>query len=402
MRRISIARRKARPVSCLVFPGRSSSRFLNGLSAACLSVMLLAPSVLHGSEENDLQNLRERIHDTRVEMETLAGKETGILSSIMKVDEELSLTNRLISGLESRRKQIEVDLEQLHIEKSAAEKELGRRRARLEMRLCSLYKFGGYHEFEVLFGSRSVSDLVSRFDRLVCIVSRDDQLYRAVAQESERLVRTREELARRGTEIRLIEEERSRERKGLIRRKQGRKDLLVSVQSEKRSYEKLVAELEEASRVLERIIAERSSHGEEDFSGPSLFDGGAGRLPWPVEGRIIRGFGSQRHPEFGTVLTNNGIDIDAAGGSEILAVAPGRVEYVSTLPGYGNCIIVRHGGGYYTLYAHASEILVTQGKAVGQGEALATVGSTGSVTGTSLHFEIRKGTKPLDPLQWLR
>ncbi|MBN1825147.1 MAG: peptidoglycan DD-metalloendopeptidase family protein [Candidatus Eisenbacteria bacterium] len=378
---------------------RRIARFLPWAAAFLLAAGV--PALLAASEEEEMEKLRRRIRETRSEVEQLAGKESGILTNLMKLDEDLALTNRLLSGLEQRRRNIESGLEELTEDAREAEEELGRRRSLLRDRLRALYQYGGYHEFEILFSSRSVTELVGRFENMVRIVSRDDNLYRAVLDDRERVRRARDELAERDREIRSIEAERARERRALLQSQAGRRKLLQDVRGEKESHERLIAEMEEASRELERIIASRVRDAEE-IGGPSLFDGGAARLPWPVGGSVVRGFGSRRHPEFGTVVRNNGIDIDASGGAEIRSVAPGKVEYVSTLPGYGNCIIVRHSGGYYTLYAHASEVLVAAGARVAQGDVLATVGGSGSATGGSFHFEIRKGTEPLDPLRFLR
>ncbi len=354
-------------------------------------------------DDSHLQEMRGRLEKSRDEAKRLAGEESGILNSLMKLDENLNLTNRLLKGLESKRSRIEKELSELKSEEDRSSNELERRSELLRVRLRALYMFGGYHEFELLLGSTSVVDLVTRFDRIFRVARRDEELFHAVEEEQTRLESAREQLARRDTEFREVEKERTRERGSLLNRKSERKALLDDVRNKRESYEKLVLELEEASEELERIIAARSrDQGEEDFSGPSPFDGGGDRLPWPVQGRVIRNFGKIRHPEFGTVVANNGVDIEADYGTEIRAVASGSVEYVSTLPGYGNCIIVRHGGGYYTLYAHASEILVAQGERVVPGSVLAHVGDTGSLSGSSLHFEVRQGTKPLDPMRWLR
>lgn len=373
------------------------------LPALVLLLLTLPVSLIAQGDDTNLEEVRNRLARSRDEAKRLASEESGILSSLMKLDENLTLTNRLLKGLESKRSRIEKELGELKGEEDKSSRELGRRRQLLKTRLRALYMFGGYHEFELLLGSTSVVDLVTRFDRIFRVARRDDELFHSVQEERVRLEEAREQLARRDVEFREVEQERTRERGSLLNRKSERKALLDDVRNKRESYEKLVAELEEASRELERIIATRSRKpGEEDFSGPSPFDGGGDRLPWPVQGRVIRSFGKIRHPEFGTVVANNGVDIEADYGTEIRAVAAGSVEYVSTLPGYGNCIILRHGGGYYTLYAHASEILVAQGARVSPGSVLAHVGDTGSLSGSSLHFEVRQGTKPLDPMRWLR
>ena len=127
-----------------------------------------------------------------------------------------------------------------------------------------------------------------------------------------------------------------------------------------------------------------------------------GRLIRPVEGKITKTFGKNRHPTFGTITYNNGVNIKAPAGAPIRAVATGKVEFVDWISGYGNCIILNHGGGYYTLYAHAAQIFVSPGRIVSQNEVIAEVGDSGSLNGYECHFEIRKSKDALNPMEWFR
>ena len=125
-----------------------------------------------------------------------------------------------------------------------------------------------------------------------------------------------------------------------------------------------------------------------------------GSLMRPVEGKITKKFGKDKHPKFGTVTFNNGVNIKAPAGAPIKAVAAGRVEFVDWISGYGNCIILNHGGGYYTLYAHTSQIFVRTGQMVSLGDVIGEVGDSGSLNGYECHFEIRKSKQALDPMKW--
>jgi septal ring factor EnvC (AmiA/AmiB activator) len=117
---------------------------------------------------------------------------------------------------------------------------------------------------------------------------------------------------------------------------------------------------------------------------------------------VVGEFGAQVHPRFGTKTFRNGIDIEVAQGTSITAVYPGNVVYTGWFRGYGNLVILDHGGEYYTLYGHAAEIKVTEGDDVRQGQTLGTVGDTGSLGGPRLYFEVRHQGKPVDPMPWLR
>jgi septal ring factor EnvC (AmiA/AmiB activator) len=176
---------------------------------------------------------------------------------------------------------------------------------------------------------------------------------------------------------------------------------LAEVRAERARFDASLKEMERAARQMEELIArlqaERAS-GDQPTTGFARL---AGTLPWPVAGQVLKPYGRSVHPEFGTVVVNKGVNIGAPQGTAIQCVAAGQVKYVDWLPGYGRCIIVDHGDGYFTLYAHASEIFPVRGAAVHAGEVLGEVGDTGSLNGSQLYFEIRKGKDSLDPRTWL-
>jgi septal ring factor EnvC (AmiA/AmiB activator) len=116
---------------------------------------------------------------------------------------------------------------------------------------------------------------------------------------------------------------------------------------------------------------------------------------------VVGEYGAQVHPRFGTKTFRHGVDIGVAEGTRITAVAPGHVLYTGWFRGYGNLIILDHGGEYYTLYGHAAEIRVSEGDEVRQGQVIGAVGDTGSLEGARLYFEVRHQGRPQDPTQWL-
>ena len=122
----------------------------------------------------------------------------------------------------------------------------------------------------------------------------------------------------------------------------------------------------------------------------------AGRFSWPLVGRILRPYG-----RLASGARNDGINIAAARGTPILAAADGVVAYAGQLAAFGNLVLVRHGGGWLTAYGHADSLLVKRGQAVSRGQAIARAGTTGSASQPQLHFEIREGRKPVNPVDWL-
>jgi len=134
----------------------------------------------------------------------------------------------------------------------------------------------------------------------------------------------------------------------------------------------------------------------ESASGAGEAAPGSPSFRWPVRGRIISGFGA--HPNG----QNDGIDLSVPEGTSVKAADDGVVAYAGNeLKGYGNLVLVRHQNGYVTAYAHASELMVKRGDPVKRGQIIARSGQTGNVSAPQLHFEIRKGKVPVDPVQFL-
>jgi murein DD-endopeptidase MepM/ murein hydrolase activator NlpD len=180
--------------------------------------------------------------------------------------------------------------------------------------------------------------------------------------------------------------------------------MLTQIRNEKSQHVQAIDELKQSEEQLKDLIGqlEQRRLADSDTSGlpPGDFAKLKGKLIKPVNGKITKKFGQDKHPKFGTVTFNNGVNIKAPSGAPIRAVATGKVEFVDWISGYGNCIILDHGGGYYTLYAHTAQIFVTPGQMVGRNDVIAEVGDSGSLNGYECHFEIRKSKQALDPMKW--
>jgi murein DD-endopeptidase MepM/ murein hydrolase activator NlpD len=187
-----------------------------------------------------------------------------------------------------------------------------------------------------------------------------------------------------------------------------------TIKGQREAYEAAAVELERNARALAKLLTtlekrrqDESTKARAEGRNPQPYTGdfakGRGSLDWPVRGTVIGRFGPETHPKYGTTTLNNGIDIQAAMGAPVRAVAKGRVEYTSDdYAGYGEIVILNHGDGYYTLYAHLSDISVSQSQEVTPGQVIGKVGDTGSLKGVELHFEVRKGGSALNPEDWLQ
>ena len=360
-------------------------------------------------ESAELGRVRRDLEKARTEHKSAAGRETKILSQLNSIDSEITLKARLVTGLRRKEDRLALDLQRTRQRLAADRAELEERREILRRRLRNIYKVGEKPGLQVLLGATSAVDLVRRFDWLLLVADQDRRLADDVRESLAAVRRTEAELARRQDEVRSIREESEREQTDLVGTRDERRSLLDSVRQEKLKKQQLIAELESSEKDLKRLLAEleeraraRTAPGDGLPAAGTAFAAAKGKLPWPVEGKVARWFGVQKDPRFATSTFNGGIDIWAEKETDVIAVHHGRADYVDWLPGYGQCIIVNHGDGYYTLYAHTSKVFVGVGDAIRAGEVIASVGDTGSLLGDILHFEIRKDAEPINPAPWLR
>jgi murein hydrolase activator len=362
-----------------------------------------------GSEDIDarrqeLEKLKAQLERERKEAERIRGREKKVLAELETADRQLSSTRRYLKKLADQEKAINSRLGKLELDIAAREGEISQTRTRLGSRLREMYKTGDPGMVEVLFSSASIPDLIDRVRIMTLLADEETRLMQSIQQARTALHNDRQEISRRYAEVQQVELEKQREEKRIKGLKVERQGQAAGLKKERAKHEAAMKELQAAEKSLAALIRrlETQRRTEPDFVSPSgPFAGARGRLPWPARGTVIEGYGTHTHPKFGTSTENKGIDIGAASGAAVRAVADGKVDYSDWLTGYGNCVILNHGGGYYTLYAHLASVSVSVGQQVGGGAIIGTVGDTGSLKGTLLHFEVRQGARAMDPESWL-
>ena len=362
------------------------------------------------AQKQELESLRQELDQRRQRGTELKGKEKNLLGQLRETEKNLQLTKRYLDALLKRQRAVQGDLGDATSELARTAVQLDSERKRLAWRVREIYKRGRSYELETLLSARSFGDLVARTYYLALIAKEDRSRMLLTQARRVEVQDTKSRLETRKRELDRLQAETTRETRSLANLTSERRQLLRRIQSDAKSNEQASAELERARKrilgLIDALEKRRLSRGKgapnNDLPLFGDFGKNRGRLPWPATGKVERGFGRETNPRFGTATFNSGIDISAPFGTPITAVSAGRVEYVNWLEGYGKCVILNHGSGYYTLYAHASEISVQVGKQVAAGDVIGKVGDTGSTSGTVLHFEIRKGKDPLNPLDWFR
>ncbi|HVP56628.1 MAG TPA: peptidoglycan DD-metalloendopeptidase family protein [bacterium] len=354
-----------------------------------------------GAKEQELARIKQQLDEQRQQAAKLAGQEQDLSGEIESLNKELSLNQTLLRKLDEKKAVLLDDLKDAQEDLAQAQASLAGAGATLKGRLRGIYKFGRGQAMEVVLTSETFADLTKRIYYLSIVADHDRQLMSDFEKTVEAKQVLVDHIEEKRAKLEETETEVAEETQNLSAKKDERDALVARLKDKRYYYENKARELQEASRNLEETLGKLEAGRSAAPSEGGSFAALAGRLVWPCEGEVITDFGVETQPKFGTIIKNNGIDIKASEGTFVRAVAAGTVSYAGALTGYGNAVILDHGGGYYTLYGRLESVVVQVGYQVAQGDRLGFVGETSAPEGAVLHFEIRQGKKALDPQAWL-
>jgi len=359
-------------------------------------------------EKQRLKKIEQQIKSVKEEIDNLQKKESGYLETLHKIE-------KLLQDTEKELQTIEKDLELAQKEIKQGEDELIRekhilkeRTIVLESRLREIYKrrLTGY--LEILFNSESFSDFLTRFRYIKNILSLDAEMINDIRQQMKKIENNKMNLENREEILSLLKKEVEKEKENIEFSIKAKKSIINKIDSQKEAHLKSLKELEQSSQEIENIIERIFKQQEEDSKKASQKEVPAitlkpkkGILALPIQGKLISEYGRQKNTDFNTYTFNSGIDISAPLGQVVHSAGSGEIIYTGSIKGYGQIIIIDHGGRVTTLYAHLSKILIDIGNKVKKGQPIGQVGDSGGVSSTRLHFEVRVEGKPTDPMNWL-
>ena len=372
-------------------------------------------SQLEAAKRRELEDIRRQATESHAAASRLKGQESKVLAQLRRIERDLGSTRRRLQVLEEKRRVLDRQLASTQATLEQSIVTLEQQRTKLARRLRNLYKFGAERELEFMLSTRSFGQLLERWDFLVRVAQQDHQLLDDVAARREQVQETKQELETNLTQLQRNARATETQTRRLTNLRQERQSSVETIRTQREAYEAAAAELDKTARSLQRLLADLErkrlaeagraiAQGRKPQPYTGDFARGRGQIEWPVRGPVVGHFGPEKHPRFGTITLNNGVDIQAAAGTPVLAAGKGRVDYTSEDYGtFGQIVVLNHGDGFYTLYGHLSEILVTQGQEVQPGQPIGRVGDSGtSLKGTVLHFEVRKGGAALNPEDWLK
>ncbi|MBW3561309.1 MAG: peptidoglycan DD-metalloendopeptidase family protein [Actinobacteria bacterium] len=389
---------------------------------AVLAVVLILPATAqaHPNEFSDklrqnhedlqaakqgLEIVQTQVADTQAAIDALNARLNDQTTRLHQLEGQLAAAREAEAQAESQVAEVTAQLEAETRRLEETQADLARREELFDRRAAATFKYGTATYADALVGARTFTEFLNSYyyvrsalqyeDRLIAGVS---QLVRDITEQRAQIDSLREQAVHHEREAEaaraqvqgVTTDQRSLTEQIATDRSE-RQSLLSELESSQQEYEALVASLEAESASL----AEELRRTQWRAGAP-----GAGELVWPTDGRLSSSYGWRTHPIFGSRRMHTGIDISGSTGQPVVAAAEGLVVHAGYRGGYGLAVVIDHGGGLATLYAHQSAIGVSQGQVVSRGQVVGRVGCTGYCTGPHLHYEVRVNGDPQNPMRW--
>lgn len=389
--------------------------------ALCILMLLVTAAPAFAQDEitkrkNELQNIRKQIQDFEQRIKQQQAREKSTLELLDSYDRKGTLLRKLIASLKAEAAVLQNSIGKTKAELNQLDTQLKFLKQHYAQYVKSAYKSGRVYDVELLLSSRSINQVFVRsyyLRRFTEQRKRDaDKIDMKRAEVEQVQYRLQSQLAE---ERRLIAEKGAEEDR-YASLAADRKKVLADIRKDKNTFQREIDRQKKAAKELENVItslieADRLKKEKRDAAvkegilpqPPPItgnFESKKGKLRWPVsQGLVVAKFGNQIHPRLKTVTTNTGIDIQVKAGSPVSSVADGEVSTILWYPSYGNLLIINHYNGYRTVYTHLSEISVTEGQKVNEGDLIGRSGE--AIDGPRLHFELWKEREKQNPEHWL-
>lgn len=345
---------------------------------------------------SELEQMQKEIDEFRKQIDLKRRSESSVSKELEKLELELDLSQKELDYLMARIQYLSDRIAETQKEIAEVEKKTEDKKQLFSDRLVCMYKAGTTSYLEILLNSDSVSEFMARLYYLREIAQDDARLieeYKVLRQE---LAEKKELLEKDVNDLTWARAQQEQKRATVASRSEDRERYLAELQQDRKKLEEALDQIERESKALEQVIRDLQAQGHQREKKEGL------SMIRPADGGWVSSeYGNRWHPLLGRYKWHGGIDLAVNSGNPIKAAEDGTVILAARDAGYGLYVILDHGGGISTLYAHASKLLVSKGDVVTRGQTIALVGSTGVSTGPHLHFEVRVNGATDDPRKWV-
>ncbi len=343
--------------------------------------------------QQQLDQQRSQLNQERTQNKIQESLERDTLTGLQK---NVTVTKSQLQTTQTQLQAAIQKLQGLEVKLVFAEQSYRQKRFSTIARLQFLQRQKRDRGWAVLLQSENLNEFLDRRSQLKRLYQSDRKRLATFKSDADRLERQRDAVERKKNEVGLLTQELLAQKADAEGQIDYQKTSIARLKSDRRAMEVAQSQLEQDSSTISLLIQRHTAQNRYNIAFR-----GTGQLILPSIGEITSGFGWRMHPVLGYERFHSGLDIGADYGTAIYAADRGTVIFAGWYGGYGNAVIIDHGGNMTTLYAHSSELYVVEGQNVQRGQAIAAVGSTGLSTGPHLHFEVRQEGEPTDPAAFL-
>ena len=366
--------------------------------------------------DDQVQDLQGQIDSSRLEQENWQQVIEDVSAKLKQIQADLDAANARLQGIRNKQTEINAQIAQTQNEIVKMEAYLKTRQNVLNRRVRAIYMHGQLNYLEVILGANSFSDFANRVELLKRIIRSDYNLILEIQKQKAAIEAKKAQLEEDKRQLDALAAEAEKTQKEIAAKKAEQQKVLDAAKSNKAAAAQMEQDLNAQLASVRNLIQQRlaaaeaarqaaQQAAESDNGGGGGSDDnyvqGTGAMSWPCSGPITSPFGYRTHPIFGTTIFHAGIDIGVDYGTPIHAADSGVVVYSGWISGYGNAVIIDHGGGVSTLYGHNQSLAVSEGQSVSKGSVIAYAGSTGNSTGPHCHFEVDVNGSPVNPMGYL-
>lgn len=375
-----------------------------GLLAAVLAVMAAAPAFAAKSVDElkkQMAETAEQKKQTAAEINQKEAEKDTVVQQRNALDQQISGVLEDIEAVEETIQQKDDEIELKNDKIGELQDTIDQNKDKLKTRMRIMYEYGSVSYLELILEAKGLSDLFTRIGAVRDIVSHDQELINTYVNTRKEIEDARAVIEKEKGEqeqVKDILSDKKSELKGLQEEKN---DIIAALNDDIAALEK---QEKQAEKDYDSLQAELNAELAKSAKASNVTYSGNGKFLWPAAagGRVSSQFNpARKHPILGYVRPHNGTDIAVPMGSNVLAGEAGKVVTAGWNNSYGYYITINHGGGYVTLYAHNSKLLVKAGDTVTRGQVIAKAGSTGNSTGPHIHFEVRVNGTPVNAMNYV-